>query len=185
MVGIARSEPSLGESLDPLWERLRETIAWCRSSLDVASPARSLRSEANRPRTLEPDYFASVSTVASLRRSACWQSCPEVLLRSLEEGRLLVYQPDMDLACGAAQAASRGFFDVHNAPPGDTWVAMVQESEVDAIPYLISWVPPRFVGLAQKGIEVNPECCIVWLEDAGVELARRIAGEERRQPTEG
>ncbi len=185
MVGIARSEPTLGESLEPFWERLRETIAWCRSSLDVSSPARSLRTEANRPRTLESDYFASVSTVASRRRSACSPaSHAEVPLRSLEEGRLLAYQPDMDLACGAAQAASRGFFDVDNAPPWDTWVAMVQESGADAIPYLVSWVPRQFVSLAQKGIEVNPECCIVWLEDAGVELAKRLAVEECR-PAEG
>ena len=183
-MGIVRSEPSLAESLEPFWEQLRETIAWCRATLDVASPARSLRSEAHRPRTLEPDYFASVSTVASLRRSACWQLCPDVPPRSLEGGRLLAYQPDMDLACGAAQAASRGFFDVNNAPPWDTWVAMVQESGADAIPYLISWVPPQFVSLAQQGIEVNPECCIVWLEVAAdVELVERITIEERR-PTQ-
>jgi hypothetical protein len=171
---IERSEPGLGESFEPFWERLRETIAWCRSSLDVTSPALSLRSEGNRPRALEPNYFAAVSTVASLRRSECWQSCSQVPLRSLEEGRLLAYQPDMDLACGAAQAASQGFFDVNNAPPWDTWVAMVQESGVDAVPYLVSWIPPQFVSLAQQGIDANPECCIVWLEDAGAALAERV-----------
>lgn len=181
-MGIARSEPSLGESLDPFWERLREAITWCRSSLDVTAPARSLRSEANRARVLESDYFSCVGTVASLRRSGCRQLPPDVPQWSLEGGRLLAYRPDMDLACGGAQAASRGFFDVNNAPPWDTWVAMAQESGADAIPYLVAWVPPQFVSLAQQGIDANPECCIVWLEDVGGELAERISAEssERR-----
>jgi hypothetical protein len=41
---------------------------------------------------------------------------------SLLGGRLMVYFPDAALADGAAEVQSRGFFDVHNTPPWDTWI---------------------------------------------------------------
>lgn len=72
------------------------------------------------------------------------------------EGRLLVYAPEENLADGGARYASYGFFDVDNAPPWDTWVAF--HSGI-----LLSWVPAQLVGLAQCGVEVNPEECIRWL----------------------
>jgi hypothetical protein len=89
----------------------------------------------------------------------------------------LVYFPDDDLADGAAEAESEGFFDVHNAPPWDTWVAMVEdEASGQPRPYLLSWVPPAFLELAQAGISVNPEECIRWLDDADVAM-RQICAE--------
>jgi hypothetical protein len=72
-------------------------------------------------------------------------------------GKLLVYAPDENLADGAAQHTCQGFFDGDNVPPWDTWVALSHG-------ILLSWVPPRFVGLAQSGIDVNPECCIWWMD---------------------
>jgi hypothetical protein len=30
--------------------------------------------------------------------------------------------------------------------------------------FLVAWVPPAFIELANGGIEVNPEECIVWLD---------------------
>jgi hypothetical protein len=177
MEGIARSEPDLGDSFERFWERLRETIAWCQHNLDVRAPKQSLRTDAYRPRTLEADYFAAVGTVANARLIGCPREVlAAVPARSLEGGRLLVHEPDMDLACGAAEASSRGFFDIHNVPPWDTWVAMVQDSEgEERVPYLVSWVPPQFLDLAQRGIEVNPESCINWLDDVTVQLKRYTA----------
>ncbi len=43
--------------------------------------------------------------------------------------------------------------------------------------YLIAWVPLEFVGLANEGIDVNPEQCIQWLSDTSVELARALRAE--------
>jgi len=91
----------------------------------------------------------------------------------LEGGRLLVYFPDLDLADGAAEAESRGYFDVNNAPPWDTWIALVLDAVGNAkSPYLVSWVPEEFLDAAQRGIDVNPEQCILWIEDADVQLRR-------------
>ncbi len=73
------------------------------------------------------------------------------------EGKLLLYAPEENLADGAAKHASNGFFDVDNVPPWDTWVVFSHG-------ILLSWVPPQLIGLAQSGIEVNPECCVRWLD---------------------
>lgn len=73
------------------------------------------------------------------------------------EGRLMSYWPEENLACGGAQYASVGFFDVDNTPPWDTWVAFSGD-------VLLSWVPGELVDLASKGIEANPEACITWYE---------------------
>jgi hypothetical protein len=90
---------------------------------------------------------------------------------SLIGGRLLVYFPDADLADGAAEVQSRGFFDVHNVPPWDTWIALADDgaaADVSYRQYVVTWVPSNLVTLAAAGIEVNPEECIAWLEDAAV-----------------
>jgi hypothetical protein len=164
-----RTEPALDDTLAPLWQRLRETIAWCRPRVRRDDPRQSLRSNQTRPRVLERDYFAAVSGVALSRRSADATTVP---LGSLEGGRLLVYFPDLDLACGAAEAESAGYFDLDNAPAWDTWVAMLQddaETRRDT-PYLVAWVPAELVALADRGIHVNPEECIQWLDHADVHL---------------
>jgi hypothetical protein len=70
-------------------------------------------------------------------------------------GRLLLYTPSENLACGAAEVSSNGFFDVNNVPPWDIWVGFSERT-------LVSWVPPALIEVAQMGIYVNPEECIRW-----------------------
>jgi hypothetical protein len=70
-------------------------------------------------------------------------------------GRLLLYTPSENLACGAAEASSNGFFDVNNVPPWDIWVHFSEGT-------LVSWIPPALLDVAQMGIYVNPEACIRW-----------------------
>jgi len=80
---------------------------------------------------------------------------PLSLQKRLEDGRLLLYTPDENLCDGAAQYTSKGFFDVDNTPPWDTWICFFEQ-------YLVSWVPPQLLELASQGIDVNPEQCILW-----------------------
>jgi len=91
-------------------------------------------------------------------------------------GRLLVYFPDAELADGAAHLASGGFFDVHNTPPWSTWIGYFDDRGPDhsLSCYLLAWVPEALVAAAGAGIEVNPEACIVWFEDAKVALRRVV-----------
>jgi hypothetical protein len=73
------------------------------------------------------------------------------------QGRLLSYWPDENLACGAAEVQSLGFFDADNTPPWDLWVAFSDRM-------LLSWVPGELVEIAQRGIDINPEGCIAWFQ---------------------
>jgi hypothetical protein len=75
--------------------------------------------------------------------------------RDVNVGGLLLYSPSENLACGAAEASSNGFFDGNNAPPWDIWVDFSEGT-------LVSWVPPSLLDVAQMGIYVNPEGCIRW-----------------------
>jgi hypothetical protein len=77
------------------------------------------------------------------------------------DGRLLLYAPEENLADGAAEYVSFGFFDVDNVPPWDTWVTMFGK-------YLVSWVPSQLFRLVQEGLDVNPEQCILWADDPSV-----------------
>lgn len=87
---------------------------------------------------------------------------PNVTMPRLAGGQLLLYNPDDSLADGAAEDHSLGFFDVDNVPPWDTWIDYVVESVEQWKSYLVSWVPPQLVPLADAGIQYNPEHCIAW-----------------------
>jgi hypothetical protein len=75
---------------------------------------------------------------------------------TLDSGaRLLIYQPLETVSDGAAEASSKGFFDVSDAPPWDTWLFYSKGA-------ILSLVPESFVRLAQAGIDANPVDCIHW-----------------------
>jgi hypothetical protein len=154
-------------------KRLTETIFWCRDAGSPSEPRMSLR--AFKPTILAPPH-RQVSGVSTSRSLRLWSSGTRDLspISDLCGGRLLAYFPEENLADGVAEVESRGFFDVNNVPPHDTWVWLVRnvrsfahqdgtkgEMEAD---YLVAWVPPDFIGLASGGIEVNPEQCIQWLD---------------------
>jgi len=80
---------------------------------------------------------------------------PSVSQADITQGRILLYSPDGNLCDGAAIYPSKGFFDVDNMPPWDTWVCYANG-------HLVSWVPRILEELASAGIEVNPEQCIEW-----------------------
>jgi len=179
---LTRSEPDCSTSLEEFRQRLAQTVAWCVPRADPANPRDCLRDPDLRPRTLEPSYFYAVWSVA-MRRWPWTRPDPVARGPVLEGGRLLVYFPDAELTDGAAEVESGGYFDVFNAPPWGTWVAFATDdsgSDASYGNYLIAYVPPVFLEACAAGIEVNPEACIVWLEDADVafrDLLRRHAPE--------
>jgi hypothetical protein len=75
---------------------------------------------------------------------------------SYKGGRFLLYTPAEDLACGAADQSSNGFFDTNNVPPWDLWLGFSDGT-------LVSWVPPALIDVASMGIFVNPEECLRWV----------------------
>ena len=130
-----------------------------------ASPR--LRSPELRPMTIplfpstEAERVRVVETVADNRAHKLGAGKDHRAFEGLADGRLLLYSPDENLFDGAAMVASNGFFDVDNIPPWDTWVCFVGR-------YLVSWVPPQLLELANSGIEVNPEGCILWAPEVGL-----------------
>jgi hypothetical protein len=168
------SEPDCGQSLEPFWRTLGEAISWCEPRVDLANPQGCLRDASIAPATLERSYFSAAGSVFSHRR----HRARAVKVQSwLAGGRLLVYFPDAQLADGAAEAESDGFFDIHDAPPWGTWVAMIEDDSGQddcTSVYLVAWVPPAFLEHAHRGIQVNPEECIAWLDTTSVWLNRAL-----------
>ncbi len=171
--------PDCSASLEPFWQSLAETIAWSVPRINSASPRDCLRSATVRGRTLQNSYSESVSGVIDARKcNIPGGSLTPDPSKGFAGGRLIVYFPDFDMCDGLAESESRGFFDVYNTPPWDTWVAFVSEqSETEKYPsnYLIAWVPPEFIKLADAGINVNAERCIEWLARSNTSFAKLVS----------
>jgi hypothetical protein len=100
-------------------------------------------------------WAEAVAEVVSKRSQMPGRISMEEGLRLSTNGRLLFYYPHENLACGAAEVSSNGFFDVNNVPPWDIWVDFSERT-------LVSWVPSTLLEAAQMGIDMNPEGCIRW-----------------------
>lgn len=130
---------------------------------------------------LEENRVSAVQSVVNAREL---HGGPEIRKATIPDnlggGRLLVYFPDDDLACGAAEDETYGFFDVNNVPPWDTWVTYIQNAyngEYNT-EYLVAWIPREFVKLANRGVNVNPEQCIQWLVNTQLELTVALRNEK-------
>ena len=113
------------------------------------------------------DHAAIVGQVVEARSQILRDSGRHSESQSSEPrgGGLLLYAPQDNLACGAAEYLSLGYFDVDNVPPWDTWILMLGK-------YLVSWVPPRLARLVQEGLDENPEPCILWANDPSLSKER-------------
>jgi len=105
----------------------------------------------------ESDWSKAVAEVISNRLREINQRSNATDEVNPDFGKLLMYFPFENLADGAAQVSSSGFFDVNNVPPWDIWIGFSENAA-------ISWVPPAFIDAAQSGIDTNPEQCILWAQ---------------------
>ena len=111
------------QTLEQFHTRLAQAIYWCAPRADKLNPATSLRTEALRPRMLEENRSCAVNTVVYARELYGGADIRKATIpHDLGGGRLLIYFPNSDLACGAAEQETAGFFDINNVPPWDTWV---------------------------------------------------------------
>lgn len=160
-----RSEPDLTASLQPLRERLAETVSWCSRRAEAADPGIALRTSplSPPPATPWPETLRAVAEQRLFHLGRSWRRSQE----PLGGGRLLVYFPTPPFSRGAARTASGGYFDERDAPPWDTWVAYVEESGQS---YLVAWVSPAVMGPVTAGIEAAGRS-LAWLDSAGVGLS--------------
>lgn len=188
---------------------LIDAIAWCapraRASLD--DPIYSLRTPSLRPdgyefrqydsswggyRNLEPSlHHESVSKLRSIvdtlvvaRSELLYQGQDDgrVLGNSSTQGRLLVCQLYSTLFDGASEAESKGFFDVDDVPPWDTWIwfgalemtGRENYASSDYDYHLLSWVPSPLVELVEEGIAVNAFGVLAWAKDIDSNFTDRL-----------
>jgi hypothetical protein len=133
-----------------------------------------------RSRELDPSAFLRVPSLAevgvevllqrlreSYQRAICAiNEMRSTLVTNIEvadpalaqsKGKLLLYEPLETVTDGAAASSSRGFFDIKDAPPWDTWFLYSGGT-------IFSWVPESLVQKAQAGIDANPVDCIHWCD---------------------
>jgi hypothetical protein len=153
-------------------EVLAEAVVWCALRASLQDPCKSLRTlplpAGQTFRCLSSALRAAcVADLIEERRFRIWASGGlNDTVKSPHDGRLRLFYPDESLFDGAAEVASRGFFDADNVPAWDTWVYYGTDgpgSTTDCDQrFLVSWIPREFVPLVNDGIEVNPESCIEW-----------------------
>ena len=90
---------------------------------------------------------------------------------SIAPGRLLAYYPDAQLSDGVPGLETMGFFDGENAPPWDTWIALLRHDVASTLTdgngyeeFLVAWVPNELVELADRGISADTVDSIAWLD---------------------
>jgi hypothetical protein len=124
------------------------------------------------------DRPAAVDELAHARaRRLTADDAPVPPTAGLAGGRLVVYFPDANLFDGSAELESKGLFDGDNLPAWDTWIAYVDEGASEPRSYesyLVSWVPPALLELADRAIAVNPERCIVWADEPNSPFRRQL-----------
>jgi uncharacterized protein (TIGR02996 family) len=176
---------------EEVWLRtLAETIAWCQDRANPANPGTCLRNPHFHPGQLQygegdwdrrerlrhrpspcedAHWFIGFIKDGRAEQLACQRKYPAFPPTSLHGGRLLLFNREDTLSDGAAEAESRGFFDMNNCPPCDTWVWFEPQTD-----WLLCWVPSNLVDCASAGILVNPEQCILWADMVDNSFTRRV-----------
>lgn len=152
---------------DVLYTRLAETIAWTTGVLRRDDFRPSMRYADLHWRLLHDGRDDAICEVGGARQFAAIETTTELVKTcpELGGGRLMIYFPDRGLCDGAAEQETDGFFDVFNVPPWETWVGYFKDppghcGSDDS--YLLAYVPAALVELADAGMLVNPEECILW-----------------------
>ena len=154
-------------------------IAWTTAVLEREDFMPEMRYPNLQCRSLRDGRDTAICEVGATRQAALVETttalvntCPELV-----GGRLMVYYPDGDLCDGAAEQETGGFFDAFNVPPWETWIGYFEDfpgrcGSFDS--YLLAYVPAALVDLADAGMLVNPEQCILWLSQTSVKIRGRF-----------
>jgi hypothetical protein len=173
IASIIRENPPGASPVAELPTALRQVISeastWCsqkesltcnlRSAALDPSTTLAVRWDENIHAYVQKKYESYQQAVEEIsrNRSALLKTQTPALESSTinSDARLLIYQPLETVDDGAAEASSKGFFDVSDAPPWDTWLFYSKGT-------ILSLVPKSFVPMAQAGIDANPVDCIHW-----------------------
>lgn len=89
----------------------------------------------------------------------------------------MLWFPAVTSSGGDAAQASSGLFDERDAPPWDTWVALVQENDRDRPDsrYLVAWIPPELSSPAGAGIAAAANGSLAWFDERATAFSAMIA----------
>ena len=174
---VLQAVPETVERRDPssaVLQALSETVAWCLS--------KSVQNDQLRSRELDPSAILKVPSLDEVGVEVLLQRMRESYQRAIyainetrstlvrdtkieiaepalaqSRGKLLLYEPLETVTDGAAASSSRGFFEIRDAPPWDTWFLYSGDT-------IFSWVPESLVPNTQAGIDANPVDCIHWCD---------------------
>jgi len=171
-----------GESIDVLLWRLNDAIIWCSKAQPTNDLSQILRSDELAPWWWSNGRLELISRFGRQRRFQLDDRHEKIPAHSLAGGRLLIYIPDQAISDGLSQYATNGFFNIDSSPPWDTWVAYLYEydensvdgSDITHLDYLVSWIPPTYLELADKGVRANIEGCLAWFDDMKYGAARQL-----------
>jgi hypothetical protein len=161
-----------GTELSPaILRAISETIAWCSNRpfrcpeldpcaiLDIPTWSHE-RGSIEAWIVRKHDCYAKAVSWINATRSGLLKTANIGILDAanvLSKGRLLVCEPLETVDDGAAEASSMGFYDVHDAPPWDTWFLHSGNA-------VFCCVPEFAISRAQSGIDANPVDCIHWAD---------------------
>jgi hypothetical protein len=79
----------------------------------------------------------------------------------LPDGEILITGIDEVITDGISEMESKGFIDINDCTPIDTWFYMVYNQNHRI---LFSWIPRNFVKLVEEGIAVNALATFEWYD---------------------
>ena len=163
--------------------RLAETIAWTQHLLTLDPTNASMRSPETRPQILHSGYddvVCDLGTTRQFRLRELGIECSPA--KHLNNGRLLCFYQNANLTDGAAEPETNGFFDICNNPPWDTWVGHFIDDQRDLNygAYVLCFVTQELIELVDRGIMVNPEECIQWLDESDASIQQHLIGMSNR-----
>lgn len=82
---------------------------------------------------------------------------------TIHQGKILVIEHGQNIPDGAAEPETDGFFDEWDLPPIDTWFYN-DYSSAEKGGILFAWIPERFIGLAERAIEIQFLGILNWFE---------------------
>lgn len=104
-------------------------------------------------------YLRAISSINETRSELLRRASVEAVktVDVLSNSKLLLYEHLETVDDGAAEEGSIGFYDVHDAPPWDTWFLYADHA-------VFCCVPEFAITRAQTGIDANPVECIHWAD---------------------
>ncbi len=78
------------------------------------------------------------------------------------QGKILVIEYGLNIPDGAAEVETGGVFDEFDFPPIDTWFYNGYYESSEGV--LFAWIPARFVGYADKAIDVQFLDILHWFK---------------------